>query len=69
MRATISLLVTGLLLSSFVVDHQVIANRSTDLQQLLSAIPGNSKKPQKTPYRGSGRRELREYLGKTNPSV
>lgn len=75
MRATISLLVTGLLLGSLAVDRQVMANSLPGLQQStpnssrLSAVPNNPKKAPKVPYRGSGRRELMEYFSKVDPFV
>lgn len=66
MRATISLLVSGLLLGVLLIDHQVIANllpnqilSTVNSRMLLSAKP--SKPKPKTPYRGSGRREMMHF--------
>jgi hypothetical protein len=62
MRAVISLLITGLLLSCMAINSQTVTNSLFDMlqstsgsQQLISA----KSKPPKSPYRGSGRgREL-----------
>ncbi|PLZ98422.1 hypothetical protein CEN50_11355 [Fischerella thermalis CCMEE 5268] len=76
MRAAISLLVTGLLLSSLAANSQTVTNSlSNRLQSHFSSdllISAKSKQP-KSPYRGSGRdrdRERVSYLllsSKANP--
>ncbi|AKG24229.1 heterocyst-inhibiting protein PatX [Calothrix sp. 336/3] len=65
MRSAISLLVTSALLSSIVVNYELVANKldifqsSTEKHQVLSA-----KNPPKSRYRGSGRirRETISFL-------
>lgn len=78
MRATISLLVSGLLLGALFIDHQVIASLLPD--QILSTVssrmllsakpekPGKPKNPKNPPYRGSGRREMTHFRT-TAPAV
>jgi hypothetical protein len=72
MRATISLLITGLVLSSLAFNFQAIANRLSNLllsfsdsKQLISAKPQSSKPSQPeqpVPHRGSGRKQLMQYV-------
>jgi hypothetical protein len=76
MRVTISLLFTSLVLGSLAFEGQVVGENFTDMLQsfsdsesLLSAIPTPNKPRQPTPHRGSGRRELLEYVGLTYPVV
>ncbi|MBD2433418.1 MULTISPECIES: heterocyst-inhibiting protein PatX [Fischerella] len=76
MRAAISLLVTGLLLSSLAANSQTVTNSLSNMLQSHSSshllISAKSKQP-KSPYRGSGRdrdRERVSYLllsSKANP--
>lgn len=80
MRATISLLITSLLFGSLAVNCQAMANRLSNL--LLSSseekefISVKAKSKPRTnqpelpiPHRGSGRRELIQYLGQIYPAV
>ncbi len=75
MRATISLLVTTLAFGSFAIIGEGVSNVSEFVGSnqggktlVAKAIKG--KKPQpKTPYRGSGRRELMQYVGYTSTVI
>jgi hypothetical protein len=76
MRVTISLLVTSLVLGSLAFESQLVGKNFPDMlrsvsgsESLLSAIPTPNKPRQPTPHRGSGRRELFEYVGLTYPLV
>ncbi len=80
MRATISLLITSLVFGSLAVNCLTMANNvshlllsSDDSEQLLSAItkpkPRTNQPEQPIPHRGSGRRELMQYVGVTDPVV
>ena len=73
MRATISLLITGLVFGSLAFNYQAIANSLSnlllsfsDLEQLISVKPQPKTKPnqpeQPVPHRGSGRRQLMQYV-------
>jgi hypothetical protein len=66
MRATMSVLIIGFLLTSLVVNHSVSDMlQSTSSDQLLSSQKpgkGNPSSPKNPPYRGSGRRERRDLL-------
>lgn len=68
MRVAISLLITGLLFGSLAVNDPMsdLFLSNSDSQKLLSAKPRPSTK---RPYRGSGRRELLEYFGRTQTNV
>lgn len=80
MRATISLLITGLVFGSLAFNYQTIANRlsnlflsSSDSEQFIS-VKSKSKsrtnQPEEPiPHRGSGRRSLMQYVGQTYPAV
>jgi hypothetical protein len=73
MRATISLLITGLVFGSLAFNRHAIANSLSnlllsfsDLEQLISVKPQPKPKPnqpeQPVPHRGSGRRQLMQYV-------
>jgi hypothetical protein len=75
MRAAISLLVTTLAFGSFVIVGEGMSNvsefgqsSSEDQTPVAKAITGKKPKP-KTPYRGSGRRELMQYVGHTSTVI
>lgn len=80
MRAAISVLITSLVFGSLAVNCQMMPNRLSGLlsssdnsQLLLSAKPtktkGRTNQPElPIPYRGSGRRELIEYVATTYPA-
>ncbi len=80
MRATISLLIIGLVFGSLAFNYQAMANRLSNLfvsfseeEQFISVEPKpktRTNKPQEPkPHRGSGRRELMQYVGQTYPAV
>ncbi len=69
MRATISLLITALVFGSLAFNRHAIANRLSnlllsfsDLEQLISVKPQPTKPNQPVPHRGSGRRQLMQYV-------
>jgi hypothetical protein len=80
MRATISLLVTSLVFGSLAFDCQAMTN---SLSNLLVSFSGSEEfilvkaKPKTRtnqpempiPHRGSGRRELMQYVAQTYPTV
>ena len=80
MRATISLLITCLVFGSLAFNYQVIANRLSNLllsyddsEQFISVKPKPKPRTNQPelpiPHRGSGRRELMQYVGQTYPAV
>ncbi|KOP25381.1 hypothetical protein AMR41_18485 [Hapalosiphon sp. MRB220] len=66
MRAAISLLVTGLLLSSFAVHSQTVTSSISDMLTSHSSshllISAKSKPQKSSPYRGSGRDRDRQRV-------
>jgi hypothetical protein len=69
MRATISLLITGLVFGSLAFNRHAIANclssllvSFSDSEQLISGEPKPTKTEQPVPHRGSGRRQLMQYV-------
>ncbi|MEC4820035.1 MAG: hypothetical protein SAK29_43210 [Scytonema sp. PMC 1069.18] len=76
MRAAISLFIASLLLSSFAISSQLpnLFLSKTDSSQLLATKPKKPKttppkSPKPNPWRGSGRRDLMEYMSSTSPAV
>ncbi|MGI8501374.1 MAG: heterocyst-inhibiting protein PatX [Hassallia sp.] len=80
MRATISLLITCLVFGSLAFNYQVITNGLSNLllsfsdsEEFISVEPKpktRTNQPQQPkPHRGSGRRELMQYVGQTYPAV
>lgn len=80
MRATISLLITTLVFGSLAFNCQAMTNRLSNLllsssnsEQFISVKPKPKTRPnqpeQPIPHRGSGRRELMQYVGQTYPAV
>jgi hypothetical protein len=80
MRATISLLITSLVFGSLAFNCQAMANSLSNLllsyddsEEIISlkakpkARPNQPEMP--IPHRGSGRRELMQYVGQTYPAV
>lgn len=69
MRAAIAFLITGLFFSSLAVNTQTpdIHVSNIDSQELMAAI-GGTKKSRKD-WRGSGRKQLVEYIKSTHPVV
>jgi hypothetical protein len=70
MRATISLLITGLVFGSLAFNRHAIANRLSNLlvsfcnsEQLISgkAQTRPNQPEQPVPHRGSGRKQLMQY--------
>ncbi|MBW4644491.1 MAG: hypothetical protein KME23_16140 [Goleter apudmare HA4340-LM2] len=78
MRVAISLLASSLVFGSLAFDYQAMVNHlssqmlaNSGSEHLLSARPKpKSNQPERpVPHRGSGRRELMEYSGKTHPTI
>jgi hypothetical protein len=80
MRATISLLIASLVFGSLAFNRHAIVNSLSDLllsyddsEQFISAKPKPKSRPNQPeepiPHRGSGRRELIQYVGQTYPAV
>ncbi|MBW4446520.1 MAG: hypothetical protein KME38_06460 [Spirirestis rafaelensis WJT71-NPBG6] len=80
MRATISLLITSLVFGSLAFNCQAMANRLSnmllsfsDSEELISvkakSKPRTNQPELPIPHRGSGRRELMQYVSQTYPAV
>ncbi|MCV3212441.1 hypothetical protein OGM63_02655 [Plectonema radiosum NIES-515] len=80
MRATISLLITGLVFGSLAFNCHAMANHLSNLllsyddsEQFISTKPKPKTRPNQPevpiPHRGSGRRDLMQYVVETYPAV
>lgn len=73
MRATISLLITSLVFGSLAFNRHAIANRLSNLflsfsfEEQFISVTNQPEEP--IPHRGSGRRQLMQYVGQTYPAV
>ncbi|MBW4632875.1 MAG: hypothetical protein KME30_13560 [Iphinoe sp. HA4291-MV1] len=68
MRAAISLLITGLFFGSIAVNNQALdVHISNSGSQQLMAATGNTSKLPRRSYRGSGRKQLVQYIKSTYP--
>ncbi len=77
MRAAVSLLIVGFLCSSFAINNQVpntFSSKYDSPQLILARATRRSSTSQsggsrRSPYRGSGRRELMEFISTTQSDV
>ncbi|ARV60428.1 hypothetical protein BZZ01_18925 [Nostocales cyanobacterium HT-58-2] len=70
MRAVVSLLITGLFLSSLTVNSQAPDTQvSNSGSRQLMLAKDNTNKPTRRPWRGSGRKELVQYIQISHPVV
>ncbi|MBW4592143.1 MAG: hypothetical protein KME46_04255 [Brasilonema angustatum HA4187-MV1] len=69
MRAAISFMITGLFFSSLAINTKALELQASnvDSQQLMAAV-GSTQKSRKD-WRGSGRKQLVEYIKSTHPVV